>query len=449
MDGLDFKLMGRMVADVMDDFSRPQVGWQFVALAACLVLAWLLARRIRTAAQARAKARAARLPEGESLTQIYALSSLYRAAFPLLGWLFVAMVRAALMDLTHTNILRIALVPLLSMSLLYLSFFLIRRVFRVSSTAIGSIRLAEQLLSAVAWIGMALYILGVLPQLLGWLDSMHFQFGRSKLSVLEIASAGFWILLTVVGALWVSSLIDERLDSAEGINTNFKIVLSRVFRALLILAALLFSLSLVGIDLTVLSVFGGALGVGLGFGMQKIASNYVSGFLLLLENSLRIGDLLQVDKYQGAVAQIRTRYTLLKGADGVEALIPNETLISGVVQNLSFTEPKIRLAVQIQASYRDDPDTVLATMAAAARGVSRVLEDPPPTGFLLGFADSGINYELGFWIQDPGNGRLGVMSDVNLAIWRAFKQKGIEILYPQREIRILGESGGAGNLSGQ
>jgi small-conductance mechanosensitive channel len=207
---------------------------------------------------------------------------------------------------------------------------------------------------------------------------------------------------------------------------------------LLSVIALLVSLSLVGIDVTTLSVFSGALAVGLGFGLQKIASNYVSGFIILLDRSIRLGNLVAIDdKISGTVAQITTRYTVLRTLSGTEVIIPNEYLVSNMVRNLSYTDTRVRVALLVQVAYSADIDKAMLLMVEAARQQARVLADPEPGVLLTEFAESGINLELGFWVSDPEAGTGGVRSDIGLAILKSFRENGIEIPYPQREIRIL------------
>jgi len=214
-------------------------------------------------------------------------------------------------------------------------------------------------------------------------------------------------------------------------------VFSRLAKSLLVLFAVLIVLPLVGIDLTVLSVFGGAIGVGLGFGLQKIASNYVSGFIILLDRSIRIGDLITADNFYGEVKNITTRYVVVRALDGREAIIPNEMLITTTVLNHSYSNRQIRLAIPVQVAYKCGPEDAMRLMEAAAAQHPRALADPPPRAFLARFGDSGIELELGVWIGDPEHGTLDIRSELNLAIWRAFREAGIEIPYPQREVRVL------------
>jgi small-conductance mechanosensitive channel len=239
----------------------------------------------------------------------------------------------------------------------------------------------------------------------------------------------------------LSSAVEARLNAAVGLDSNLRAVFARLSRALLILLAVLIGLPMVGIDLTTLSVFGGALGVGLGFGLQKIASNYVSGFIILLDNSIRIGNIITVGNDRGEVTRITTRYTVLKNLAGVEALVPNELLVGSVVQNESYTDRQVRIGLPVQVSYDGDLERAMAIMTAAAKAQPRVLADPAPAVLLKEFAESGINLELGFWVGDPEQGVGGLRSDINLAIWHDFKQAGIAIPFPQREVRIFKEAG--------
>jgi len=272
---------------------------------------------------------------------------------------------------------------------------------------------------------------------------VSFTAGKQKLSLWHLLQGLVAVLATVLAALWLASAVEARLERATGLDNNLRQVFARLTKALLIVLAVLIVLPMVGIDVTTLSVFGGALGVGLGFGLQKIASNYVSGFIILLDDSIRIGNTITVGADRGEVTRITTRYTVVKNVTGVEALVPNELLVSSVVQNESYSDPQMRIGLPVQVSYDSDLERAMAIMEAAARAQARVLTEPPPAVFLKEFADSGINLELGVWIADSGKGTGQLRSDINLAIWREFKQAGISIPFPQREIRILGGAQGA------
>jgi len=246
--------------------------------------------------------------------------------------------------------------------------------------------------------------------------------------------------MTLLLALWAGAALEARLLSAESLHSSLRVVLARLARAVLLVAAVLVVLPLMGVDLTVLSVFGGALGVGLGLGLQKIASNYLSGFIILLDRSIRLGDMITVDGHYGEVTRITTRYMVVRTLTGVEAIIPNDTLVTSTVLNHSYTDKRVRLAVRVQVAYETELPATLALLVDIARRHARVLAHPEPTAHALQMADSGVDLELGFWIEDPERGSQNVRSDVNVAILSEFKARGIEIPYPQREVRLLGAS---------
>jgi small-conductance mechanosensitive channel len=297
----------------------------------------------------------------------------------------------------------------------------------------------------MVWVGMVLTVMGIQNDVLKWMSSVQFRIANTHLTLLSLLSGLLWVCVTMIVAMWLGAALEDRLMRSGTLDANLKVVLSRVGRALLILAAILVSLSLVGIDITVLGVFGGALGVGLGFGLQKIASNYVSGFIILIDRSLRIGDTINVSGLQGMVTQIRTRYTVVRGLDGIETLIPNEKLITDVVQNQSSYLTRGNAKATVQIAYSTDVDKAMALLVEATSGVARVLQEPAPTPYLAGFGPDGINLELGYWIEDAATGTSGVRSNVNRNIWRLFMEHGISIPYTQREVRIV--AGGSDIMS--
>ena len=297
-------------------------------------------------------------------------------------------------------------------------------------------RHTEHLLAMMLWGAFALWATGLDGFLIEWLRSFTFHVGKNELNLLMILSALMWVSIVMVGALWVSKLIDKRVMRLSEVDMNLRFVISKLARILLIIAAVMIALPIVGIDLTVLSVFSGALGVGLGFGLQKIASNYVSGFIILLDRSIRIGDRLMIDGRVGYVNKITARYVVLKGLDGSEVLVPNEALIANTVINQSYTDKQIWINLPLQVAYGSDLELVQRLLCQAGEH-PRVMTDPAPAAFIKGFADSGIDVELGLWVKDPENGILSLRSDVNLRIWQLFNQHGIQIPFPQRELRVL------------
>jgi small-conductance mechanosensitive channel len=257
-------------------------------------------------------------------------------------------------------------------------------------------------------------------------------------SVLELLKGAMVVILTIAATLWLSGLVEQRLQHAANLDSSVRAVVSKLLRAALLVVGVLISLRVIGFDLTLLTVFGGALGVGIGLGLQKLASNYIAGFTILLDRSIRLGDNITVDNRFGVVAKVTARYVVVRGADGVDAIVPNEALVTTTVLNHSYSSREIRLAVPVQVSYDSDVPLALKLMEAAARAEPRVLGAPnEPMGYLVRFADNGIELELGVWINDPENGQLNIRSALNQSILRAFKANGIRIPFPQRELRVI------------
>ncbi|MDR5812583.1 mechanosensitive ion channel [Caballeronia sp. LZ033] len=429
---MDPRFLPELTARLSRDFGEPQVIWQVAALAGLLAVAWWCARILRKKLDARRQSRFEAVRFGAE--------SLNKALFPLLGAVFVSIAQVALAPFIHTAFLRLALVPLCGIAVIYSMFYVVRRVFRRGETeddAGALLYLFEKLVTVIVWVVMVLTVMGIQDDVVEWMASVRFNVANAHMTLLSLASGVLWVCVTLIVAMWAGALLDDRLMRARSLDANLKVVLARVGRALMILAAILVSLSIVGIDITVLGVFGGALGVGLGFGLQKIASNYVSGFIILLDRSLRLGDMINVSGSQGTVTQIRTRYTVVRGLDGIETLIPNEKLITDVVQNHSSYLTRGNAKIAVQVSYRSDVERVMRLLEEATLGIERVLQDPAPAALLASFGADGINLELNFWIVDAAKGTGGVRSQVNRAVWRLFCEHGIEIPYAQREIRII------------
>lgn len=353
--------------------------------------------------------------------------------FPVVALVLVLVAETLLRRWFHTHLLALAVPLLASLAVISAVFYVLRYTFG-SSAWLASF---ERMFALLVWGVVALHITGLLPDLVDMMESVSFAVGRQKLNLWLVSQGLVTVLATLFVALWAAGMVEARLQRIEGLDGNLRVVFSRLSKVLLILLAVMVGLPLVGIDLTTLSVFGGALGVGLGFGLQKIASNYVSGFIILLDHSISIGSLITVGSDRGLVTKITTRYTVVRSLTGVEAIVPNELLVSSVVRNESYTDPNMRFSLPVQISYEADLDQAMRIMVAAAKAQTRILAEPPPAAYLAAFADSGINLELGFWIADPQEGTLQLRSDINLAIWREFQAAGIKIPFPQREVRLL------------
>ncbi len=415
-----------LLGDLWRYLQQPDVLWQTGALLLCLMVAFFADRMVR-----------GRMGHGgaaiaESAWR-FGQGGLKRITFPLVALLLVLLARALLRQWIHVNLLSLAVPLLSSLAMIRAVFYVLRHSFGNSGWLVPF----ERIFAMLVWSVVALHILGLLPGLIDLLEGIGFTVGKQKLNVWLLLQAALMVLATLLLALWLSGVVEARLLSATGLDGNLRVVFARLSRVILILLAVLIGLPLVGIDLTTLSVFGGALGVGIGFGLQKIASNYVSGFIILLDRSIRIGNLITVGPDRGLVTKITTRYTVIRSLSGIEAIIPNEMLVSSVVQNESYTDTNVRLSLPIQVAYGSDLDRAMQILVDAAKSRQRVLADPPPTAFVTAFADSGINLELGFWIADPQEGTLQLRSDINLAIWHGFQQAGIAIPYPQREVRMV------------
>ncbi len=413
--------IGHLLGALWNDLQQPDVLWQIATLAFCLGLAWLAARLLR------------REPIATESAWRTGHRGLNRLLFPLFALGLVLLARLVLGQWHHVNLLNVAVPLLVSFAIIRAVMFTLRQAFSPS----GWLATFERMLALMVWSVVAVYILGLLPELIDALESISFTVGKQKLSLWLLLQGIATVLVTLLLALWGGGLIEARLLKAATLDGNLRLVFARLSKALLIVLAVLISLPLVGIDLTVLSVFGGALGVGIGFGLQKIAASYVSGFIILLDRSIRIGNVITIEQQKGEVTRITTRYTVLRSLSGIEAIIPNEMLIGSVVLNETYTNTRVRISVPVQVSYKTDLEAAMRIMVEAGQAHPRVLADPPPRAYLSAFADSGVDLELGFWIGDPQEGTLNVKSDINLAIWHAFHKAGVEIPYPQREVRLL------------
>jgi small-conductance mechanosensitive channel len=420
-DRLEAEVANLLLA-VWQDLQRPGILWQVAVLAGCLVLAWVLSRGLLRRATGAAAAKWQFGAEG-----------LKRVLFPLFALALIVVAREGLRQYKHVSLLDLA-VPLAgAAALVRILVYTLRYVFAPS----GLLAAFERGIALLVWGAFALYLIGVLPVIVDGLDAIQFQVGRQRISVWLVLQALFWATLTVLAALWIGSAIEARLMGAATLHPNLRVVFARLAKALLIVFAVVIALPLVGIDLTVLSVFGGALGVGIGLGLQRIASNYVSGFILLLERSIRIGDMITADQFYGEVKDITSRYVVVRALDGREAIIPNEVLITTRVLNHSHAGNRARHALGIQVAYAADAERALRLMEAAAARQPQVLKDPAPLAVLTGFGGSGVALELGFWMTDRSPDAAAVRSAIGLDVLRAFRAEGIEIPVLERELRVL------------
>lgn len=417
MDALD-KLVGEL--------SHPGLAWELAWLLGCLAIAfgitWVLGRR-----------------RGNNDSVWFGRFYVDGLLFPLLALALTWGAGLALAPTRNVAVFKIAVPVLVSLA----GIRFVARVLTVVFPASGLARLVERVFSWLAWIAAVLWISGLLPSVLAEMDAIRFTFGKSRISLLNVIEAVLSAGTVLVLALWVSAALEKKVLRQAVHDLSLRKVAANAIRAVLLLVGLLAALSAVGVDLTALSVLGGALGVGLGFGLQKLASNYVSGFVILFERSLRIGDTVRVDSFEGQVIDIKTRYTLIRATNGRESIVPNEKLITERIENLSLADPRVLITTDVAVGYDSDVDAVARILEDAALGVERVLKDPAPAARLAKFGADGLEFSLLFWIADPANGQLNVRSDVNLRILQGLRAAGIDIPYPQRVVHLRGDAPGA------
>lgn len=440
------------------DFNRLQSalaaahGWIELAITlVCLAIAWSIERRIervdrpgssatdrahRDAGDAAATNGDVAATKGDEPGSRRMHGVVLRLAFPLIGLILVYF--AASIWRRHVGapfFLAIAAPLLVTLAGIRMLVYALRRLFPGE----GWRHASELAIVAAAWSLAVLYFLGVLRELGAALDDVVIPVGKAEVSMLTIVEGLVVVVVALIVALWISSLVERRLARATQIDANLRVVFASVVRIVLVVIGVLIALEMVGFDLTLLTVFGGALAVGIGLGLQKLAANYIAGFTILLDKSVRLGDLVTVDGRTGIVSQVTSRYVVVRSLDGLEAIVPNETMVTTTVLNHGYTTPGIRVAIGVQVAYDCDVERALALLVEIAQRQPRVLGGARgPRSFVTGLADSGINLELGVWINDPQNGQLNLKSAIHRDILVEFKAAGIGIPFPQREVRIVG-----------
>jgi small-conductance mechanosensitive channel len=364
-----------------------------------------------------------------------AVGGINRVLFPLSILCFVWVAKMILAHWQHVGILTLVNKLLLAMAAVRLVVYAMRYIFSGGLW----LKTLENFIAWVIWGVLALHLTGFLPYISESLEAAEFSIGKNQINLLMITQGLFTVLLTLLVALWVSRLIENKLMRAEHVSINLRVVIVKLIRILFIVLAVLIAMSAVGLDITLLSVFGGALGVGLGLGLQKIASNYVSGFIILLDKSMKIGDVITIENHYGVISDLRSRYLVLRKLDGTEVVIPNETFITSAVINHSFSDTRSRVQLPIQVSYESNLDTALKIMESSAKKQPRVIGEPAPAAFVVNFGESGIDLMLNIWILDPEEGSSSLKSDLYREIWRQFQKQGVVIPYPQREVRMLAQ----------
>lgn len=403
---------------LIQGLAHPGLVWEIAALAVCLALALALCWG------------AGRGKRGPSVW--FGRGIVDGLLFPLLALIFTYSAMWMLGQSQSVALLRIAVPVLVSLA----GIRFLARVLTVVFPGSALARLIERLFSWLAWIAAVLWIVELLPAVTQEMDSIRFTFGKTRTSLLDLTGGVLSAGAVMVVALWISAVLERRVLQETVSDLSLRKVAANSLRAALLLVGLLLALSTVGVDLTALSVLGGALGVGLGFGLQKLAANYVSGFVILFERSLRIGDTVRVDNFEGEVMDIKTRYTLIRAPNGRESIVPNEKLITERIENLSLADSRILLTSDVSVSYDADVERVQQVLVDAALAVPRVLRNPAPAARLVRFGPDGLEFTLLYWIDDPVNGQINVRSDTNLQILQRLRAAGIDIPYPQRVVHM-------------
>ena len=396
-------------------------------LLACLGLSWLIVNRI---------ARHARNVDAQR-SVLLGRRVFDGLLFPVVA-LLLALGARRLMPLIDLPMALFKLVIPVLMSLVIIRF--VARVLRAAFPNSLGTRLLERSVSWVAWGGSILWIIGVLPLLMDELNDIPLQWLASAKdakqghypTVLSVLQDVLQVGLVMIVVLWLSSIVEARMLRGKAVDLSMRKIAVNITRTVLLAIGALVAMNMLGLDVSSLSWLAGAVGVGLGFGLQKITSNYVSGFMILAERSLRIGDMVKVDNFEGKISDIKTRYTVIRALNGRESIVPNESLITTRVENLSLADPQVSVSTVVQVAYGTDLDMLFPKLIEAIKRVPRVLSEPGPSVLLSNFAADGLELTISFWISDPHNGQGGVRSEVNLTILRLLNHFKIDIPFPQR-----------------
>jgi small-conductance mechanosensitive channel len=401
--------------ELQADIASPVLLWQ----AGVIVVAILIALAINGALREYVMKKA---PEQWKL----AIGGINRVLFPLSCLILTSFGQLVLSGWQHTSLLTIASRLFLAMAVIRVIVYVLRYLFSPG----GWLKTLESVIAWIIWGLLALHLTGALPEIIQALEGMRFNIGKNPVNMLLVLQALLTVLVTIFIALWLSRLLENKLMRAEQVNVNLRVVLTKLIRIVLLFIATLVALSAVGLDITLLSVFGGALGVGLGLGMQRIASNYVSGFIILLDKSMQIGDVIAVDKHYGVVHDMRSRYMVLEKLDGTHVIIPNETLIVTSVVNHSLTEQAGRVQMQFTIAFDSPLEQAMKMAIEIANKEARVLSSPAPEVHVNGFGEHGIELILTVWVADLAHGTGALQSAIYLQIWKTFMKHHIQFVKP-------------------
>jgi small-conductance mechanosensitive channel len=421
------------IAAFFDILSTRNVLIEIGVVGACLAVGWFIGGALRE------RYRRRRVKTPTALTWTYFASQGSVVATPVLVALGLVILARAILQATGLDI------SILDAAARLIGAYVVMRILVLLFTAsLGNkswMQHWENRVTLFIWLAIAAEYLGWLDPIITTLDSIGMAAGKSRITLWSVLKLLFTLTVFVLVAAWISRWVEQRLKKLSNLAPSTRIGIAKFANAFLIGISILMGLNAAGVDLTALTVLTGAIGLGLGFGLQSIAANFVSGFVLLMDRSIKPGDVISLSGQSGTstenfgwVQELRGRYVVVRDRDGVEMLVPNQQLISNAVINWSYTDPRIRLKLPIRVSYKDDPELALRVLLNACEGQRRVLHEPAPVSRLMHFSDSGIELELRFWISDPQEGVNNVRSDVNRTIWRLFKEHNLTMPVAQREI---------------
>jgi small-conductance mechanosensitive channel len=415
--------------DILERLLLPTSLVQYAVIGAAIALGWWIARLLRphlSSAMAPDDLRS-RAREAGWVAAPYGVILLILASAD--GLLHAAGVPARLVDVA------------VQLTALLLVIRLAVYIVRVSLGSRARIKGWGTPISIIVWVFLSLHLLGWGDTVIDALDGIGVDLGKTRVSVWSVAKLLVTVSLFVVAAMWVSRWLERRVLKLDALPPTMRIGIAKFVQAFLVGLSVLVGLNAAGLDLTTLNVLTGAIGIGLGFGLQSIAANFVSGFVM--DRSIKPGDVISFTGTTGTategfgwVEELRGRYVVVRDRDGVATLVPNQNLITNPVINWSYTDPRVRLKLPVRVSYKDDPELAMRLLLDATVDHPRVVRDPAPVARLMSFGDHGIDLELRFWIPDPQEGVNNVRSDVNRAIWRLFRENGITIPVAQREVRL-------------
>jgi len=405
-------------------FTQPTVLMELAALAICVALALAIVWGLRNALRM----------QGEKTSVLFGRRLIDGAMFPLVLLLFAYVARALVTKLMPLAAFKLAIPVLVSLVVIRVGV----KVLQAAFTSAPWVRALERTISWVAWLAMVLWVSGLLPVVLAELDDITWKVGSSTLTLRTLLEGIITAAAVLILSLWVSSAIETRLlRKASGGDLSMRKAVSNATRALLMFVGLIVALSAVGIDLTALSVFSGAIGVGVGFGLQKLASNYVSGFVILAERRLRIGDNVKVDNFEGRILDINTRYSVIRAPTGRESIVPNELMVINRVENLSTALTRVWQTTVVSVAYDSDVERVSQWLLQAVSEQDDALKDPAPQASLSAFGADGLEFTVGYWINSgDGAEQLKLRSLVNRRILQLLQENGIDLPYPQRVVHL-------------